>query len=95
LNQEPYRTVSLKTSEDFGRLIRTRRRSLGLSQLDLALTINAGERFIVDLEKGKPSCQLGKALQAAAALGIRLGDVAGAEWNDDHGGGYEGLFDDP
>jgi DNA-binding XRE family transcriptional regulator len=71
-----------------------RRRELGLSQQDLALTIDSGERFIVDLEKGKPTCQLDKALRAAAALGIRLEDVSHRERSTGGGGGYQGLFDD-
>ncbi|WP_243445627.1 hypothetical protein [Sphingosinicella microcystinivorans] len=34
--------------------------------------MNSGERFIVDLEAGKPAAQLGKALAAAKAVGLRL-----------------------
>ncbi|RDD63409.1 transcriptional regulator [Ferruginivarius sediminum] len=74
-------------------MVRMRRRELGLSQQDLALTIDSGERFIVDLEKGKATCQLDKALRAAAALGIRLGDISRRE-RSTGGGGYQGLFDD-
>ena len=33
-------------------------------------------RFVVDLEAGKESCHLGKALAAAAALGLRLVEPA-------------------
>ena len=91
---ETARTGRLANAEDFGRLIRSRRRALGMTQLDLALTIDAGERFIVELERGKPSCQLGKALQAAAAVGVRLGDLAEVETSGvDPDDGYGGLFD--
>ncbi len=38
----------------------------------LAMTAGVGVRFIVDLEKGKPTCQLGKALQVLRALGIAI-----------------------
>jgi DNA-binding XRE family transcriptional regulator len=48
------------------------RRALGLTQRQLALAINSGERFIVDLEAGKPTAQLGKALRAARAVGLNL-----------------------
>ena len=48
------------------------RKTLGLAQRELALAINSGERFIVDLEAGKPTAQLGKALAAAHAVGLRL-----------------------
>lgn len=52
------------------------RKALGITQRELALAINAGERFIVDLEAGKPTAQLGKALAAARAAGVRLEDVS-------------------
>jgi DNA-binding XRE family transcriptional regulator len=91
---ETSRSGRLASAEDFGRLIRRRRRALGMTQLDLALTIDAGERFIVELERGKPSCQLGKALKAASAVGVRLGDLAEAEVSDiDNEDGYGSLFD--
>lgn len=59
----------------FGELVQARRKSLGLTQRQLALAINSGERFIVDLEAGKATCQLGKALAAASAVGIELVDA--------------------
>ena len=91
---ETARTGRLASAEDFGQLIRRRRRALGMTQLDLALTIDAGERFIVELERGKPSCQLGKALKAAAAVGVLLGDLTEVERSDiDTDDGYGGLFD--
>jgi len=66
----------LDTSDRFGSLIRSRRQALGMTQRDLALAVNIGERFIVDLESGKPTCQLGKALAVAKGVGIRLTDAA-------------------
>jgi hypothetical protein len=39
-----------------------------MRQDDLALATNVGRRFIVELEAGKPNCQLGKALVVAAAV---------------------------
>ena len=60
------------SSKDFGRAIAAARRGLGLTQRDLALAIGAGERFIVELEGGKPTAQLGKAIDAARAVGLRL-----------------------
>jgi y4mF family transcriptional regulator len=59
----------------FGGLIRSRRQALGMTQRDLAFAMNVGERFIVDLESGKPTCQLGKALAVAKGVGIRLTDT--------------------
>jgi hypothetical protein len=36
------------------------------------LASGTGLRFIIELEKGKPTCQLGKALGILQALGLRL-----------------------
>ncbi|WP_431857785.1 helix-turn-helix transcriptional regulator [Azospirillum sp.] len=66
------------TPARFGSLVRARRQALGMTQRDLALAVNVGERFIVELEGGKPTCQLGKALAVARGLGIRLMDASPA-----------------
>jgi HTH-type transcriptional regulator / antitoxin HipB len=68
----------IDTPGRFGALIRSRRQALGMTQRDLALAVNVGERFIVELESGKPTCQLGKALAVAKGLGIRFMDDARA-----------------
>jgi y4mF family transcriptional regulator len=59
----------------FGALVRERRQAMGLRQDDLALATGVGRRFIIDLEAGKPTCQLGKALVVAAAVGVRVGEL--------------------
>lgn len=66
----------ITTAHEFGERIAQARRQLGITQRDLALAINSGERFIVELEAGKPTAQLGKALAAAKAVGIRLEDTS-------------------
>lgn len=43
-----------------------------VTQADLALTSGTGLRFIIDLEKGKPTCQLGKVLTVLQTLGIDI-----------------------
>ena len=57
---------------ELGQTIRTTRKDLGASQRQLALAAGTGLRFIVDLEKGKPTCELGKALAVLNALGLRI-----------------------
>lgn len=69
-------STMIATAEDFGRQLAEARRALGLTQRDLALAIGTGERFIVELEAGKTTAQLGKALAAAKAVGIRLENTA-------------------
>ena len=55
-----------------GEMIHTRRKQLKITQKDLALTCGTGLRFLVDLEKGKSTCQIGKILQVIQALGLEL-----------------------
>ena len=62
----------INNATQFGAAVASARKALGLTQRELALAINSGERFIVDLEAGKPTAQLGKALAAAKAVGLRL-----------------------
>jgi y4mF family transcriptional regulator len=55
-----------------GKLIRDTRRRLGSTQKNLALTSGTGLRFIIDLEKGKETCELGKVLTILNTLGIKM-----------------------
>ncbi|UXU08179.1 helix-turn-helix domain-containing protein [Agrobacterium tumefaciens] len=64
-----------RSARDFGAAIKERRKALGWTQTGLAARSGTGERFIVELESGKPSCQLEKALIVARAVGIDLGDL--------------------
>src|SRR5215471_9495982 len=58
----------------FGSTIRRRRKALNMSQDELALATGVGRRFLIDLEAGKSSCQLGRSLLVADALGLRVPD---------------------
>lgn len=64
--------MALKTAKDFGKLIKTVRKNSKLTQKSLAAASGLGSRFVRELEKGKPSCQLEKALLVARMLGIKL-----------------------
>jgi transcriptional regulator with XRE-family HTH domain len=59
----------------FGSLIRSRRKAMKMRQDQLALATGVGRRFLIELEAGKPSCQLGRSLLVAEALGLRLADI--------------------
>ena len=56
-------------STALGLLVRRERKAQNLKQAELAAVSGVGVRFIVDLEAGKPTLQLGKALQVIATLG--------------------------
>jgi y4mF family transcriptional regulator len=64
--------MTILNAQDFGTLIKTIRKKSKLTQADLAAASGLGIRFVRELEKGKPSCQLGKALRVAQMLGIKL-----------------------
>ena len=57
-------------SESLGLLIRTERKAQRLTQEQLAGLTGVGVRFVRELEAGKESCQVGRALQVAASLGL-------------------------
>jgi len=60
------------TPAQIGKLIRDTRKSLGVTQKDLALASGTGIRFIIDLERGKETCEIGKALTILNTLGIKI-----------------------
>jgi y4mF family transcriptional regulator len=60
------------SAQQIGEQIKTTRKSLGVTQKDLAMTSGTGLRFIIELEQGKPTCQLGKALTVLNTLGITI-----------------------
>ena len=62
----------IRSSVDLGALVREQRKRLALKQLDIAGLGNTGNRFIVDLENGKPTLQLQKALDVMDLLGLEV-----------------------
>lgn len=55
-----------------GSIISKTRKNLSITQRDLALTSGTGLRFIIELEQGKPTCQLEKVLTVLQTLGIKI-----------------------
>src|SRR6266850_8158059 len=60
------------TPQDIGKLVRETRKGLGVTQKALALTSGTGLRFIIELEKGKETAEIGKVLTILQTLGIQL-----------------------
>ena len=60
------------TAQAIGQIVRESRKRLGVTQRALALTSGTGLRFLIDLEKGKETCQIGKVLTVLQTLGIRI-----------------------
>lgn len=64
--------MDIVDAKTLGEVIRAARKRLKVTQKDLALASGTGLRFIIELEQGKPSCHLGKALGVLQVLGLRL-----------------------
>jgi HTH-type transcriptional regulator/antitoxin HipB len=64
--------MNIHDTAEFSEAIRRERRAKGLSQEDVALSAGVGLRFIHDLERGKDTAELGRALRVAEAVGLRL-----------------------
>lgn len=64
--------MQIKTTEELGKNIRATRKKHGLTQKKLASMAGIGTRFLSELERGKPSAQLGKTLMIANLLGLEI-----------------------
>jgi y4mF family transcriptional regulator len=60
----------MTTTKDIATSVKSARRALKLRQADLAGAAGVGIRFLIELEAGKPTAQLGKTLAVLDALGL-------------------------
>ncbi len=60
------------TPSEIGNIIRIVRKAQGLRQDELAAAANVGVRFLIELEAGKKTSQLGKTMSVLTALGIDI-----------------------
>jgi HTH-type transcriptional regulator/antitoxin HipB len=67
--------------EELGRMIRSERRQQKLRQGELAALAGVGNRFLSDLENGKPTVELGRAMQVLNMLGLTV-SVRPRDWRD-------------
>jgi len=66
----------MTTAKDIAVAVKATRRRLKLKQAELAAAANVGVRFLIELEAGKPTAQLGKTLAVLNALGLDCNLVA-------------------
>jgi transcriptional regulator with XRE-family HTH domain len=64
--------VPIRSPKELGILIRAARRTQKLRIDDTAGTAGVGHVFVRDVERGKPTVQLGRVMQLLAELGIEL-----------------------
>ena len=60
------------TVKELGRIIRSERKRQGLTQTQLAGLCNVGITYLCQLENGKETAEIGKALTVLRRLGIDL-----------------------
>jgi len=75
----PIGIMNITNTEQLGVAVRRQRKHLGVTQKELAMVCGTGLRFIVDVEKGKPTCQIGKIFQVLQALGLNLDMASGSD----------------
>lgn len=67
------RLLAMKyTPKQIGELVKSVRKQMGATQKDLAMTSGTGLRFIIELEQGKPTSQIGKVLTVLNTLGVTM-----------------------
>lgn len=64
--------MNISSASELGEAVRRVRKAKGLRQAELALAAGTGRRFIVDLEHGKQTAQLGEVLRVLRALGLKV-----------------------
>jgi HTH-type transcriptional regulator / antitoxin HipB len=60
------------SAEELGQLVRRRRRQAKLTLKDAAGMAGVGIRFLSELERGKPTLQIGLALEVLQLFGLEL-----------------------
>lgn len=60
------------TSVEIGKEIRKSRKAQGLRQEDLAGLSGVGTRFVIEVERGKETSQIGRVLRLLAVLGCDI-----------------------
>jgi transcriptional regulator with XRE-family HTH domain len=62
----------ISTPEELGRIIRLKRKEIGVLQETAAGMAGVGTKFLSQLENGKETAELGKALQVLRKLGLEV-----------------------
>ncbi|MEM7179925.1 MAG: helix-turn-helix domain-containing protein [Spirochaetota bacterium] len=62
----------IETTSQIGFLVREKRKSMGLTQVNAAGLLGVGVRFLSELENGKKSISLEKVIQVMQGLGLQL-----------------------
>lgn len=64
--------MQVRSPIEVGQLIRSRREARGLTQAELAAAVDASRKWVVEVEAGKPTAEIGRVLRALSVLGVTL-----------------------
>ena len=64
--------TKVSNAKELGALVRQRRKQAGLTLKDAAGMAGVGIRFLSELERGKPTLQLGLAIEVLQLFGLEL-----------------------
>lgn len=64
--------MQIKNISELGELIKTTRKSQGLTQKDLALVANVGVRLIIEMERGERNVNIGTVIKVCSLLGLNI-----------------------
>jgi y4mF family transcriptional regulator len=69
----PFRNMkTIMNSAQLGAAIRAERKRLKVTQKELAMTAGVGLRYLIELERGKPTARLEGVFKVLQALGLKL-----------------------
>ena len=64
--------AKVASTADIGAIAQQARKEQGLTQIDLAGLAGLGTRFVIELEQGKETIQMQKAMQVLQELGLEM-----------------------
>jgi len=72
MNKEICPYGKIHSIESIGKIIRYRRKELKVTQAKVAGLSGVGQRYLSELERGKPTIEIGKAIQVLQKLGLEI-----------------------
>jgi len=65
-------STKINSPEELGRYILKERKNLKLTQKEISEFTDVGRKFVLELEKGKTTAQIGKIFEVLNGLGLEL-----------------------
>jgi y4mF family transcriptional regulator len=65
-------SIKINNPEELGQYILKERKHLNLTQKEISEFTDVGRKFVLELEKGKATAQIGKIFEVLKGLGLEL-----------------------